>query len=298
MLSYGIERIDNYMHKYLLNSDIELYYLFTYFGALCVLFYNLKNIKQKESLLSGFSLFLIEKSAKNHKKQTFAILIHVEIIVITLIQYALPYTFPFGNLVGTGANYFGLLYFAPIVLFLFCLLVHINPFKQFDLITPAYPLGLIFAKIGCFCCGCCKGFACDWGLTNYHDPATPQKEFPVQLVEAGLALAIFLFLLWYKKRAKEGTLFPIYLIVYSITRFFSEFLRGEPVVFGVLKTYQILCIIGVILGVIELLIALKYSKKFSSAFNYSNYAWYKREKHTVNKKNVKYNKKRKSYKTK
>ena len=103
---------------------------------------------------------------------------------------------------------------------------------------------------------------------NYHYEAGPKREFPSQLLEAALALIIFIFLMWYRKKAKEGTLFPVYVILYSATRFFSEFTRCDPDVFGILKTYHILCIIGVVIGIIELLVVLKFSDRIRPLFNF------------------------------
>lgn len=181
-----------------------------------------------------------------------------------LIQYYGVFNRPFGKLVGTGANYFALLFINGTLYVLYCCIVGINPLKQLDWATPSYPLALIFSKIGCFCGGCCWGVEWEHGLYSYRNE---RYEVPTQLIEAFLALAIFIFMMFYKKKAKKGTLFPTYLILYCSTRFFSEFLRREVNVLGPLKVYHILCIIGVIVGIVLLIVVKKYGDKIDAHFD-------------------------------
>lgn len=47
-------------------------------------------------------------------------------------------------------------------------------------------------------------------------------------------------------------------MVYSGTRFFTEFLRCEPRVFHGFKTYQLLCLGGVLVGALEYLLVCVY----------------------------------------
>lgn len=270
------------MYRVLGSTNILMYDLLGTFGFFAVLVYNFFMFRYKRNLLSNRSLTLIKIASKKNKNSLFSkadFWTVIEILLISCVQH-LPITFlndKFSSLTGTGTNYFGLLFFIPLFLFLLYYAVSINPFKQTDLIAPAYPLALIFIKLACFCQGCCQGFECEWGLTNYN-MSDPKKEFPSQLLEAGLALAIFIFLLWYRKRAKEGTLFPIYVIAYSGTRFFSEFTRNDPNVFGILKTYHILCIIGVIVGIVELILVLKFSEKITPIFDRPVSTWHKEKK--------------------
>ena len=280
------------MYRTLGSTNILMYNLVGTFGIVFLFVYNFLNYKEKSELLSNRSLFFIKVLTKKNKNHLFAKTVFwtfTEIFIISCVQYIPAITFvnkKFGELVSTSGNYYGILYVLPIILFVFFYFISINPFKQMDLITPAYPLALIFSKLGCFCHGCCRGFECEWGLINYRDAPNLIREFPSQLLEAGLALAIFIFLVCYRKKAKEGTMFPIYTIIYSATRFFSEFTRREPNVFGILKTYHILCISGVIIGLIELIIALKLKDKLVPIFDRPVFTWYQE-------KNIIHHKKRK-----
>ncbi len=278
------------MYRYLGDTGIEMYGLFNTFATCIVYFYNFLNFKNKRNLLSNVSLFFINHFS-NKRKLNFLKSINfwtvIELWLIIYFQYQLGGFLNkwFGGIVKTGANYYGLIFFVPIILYLFFYVIKINPLKQMDLITPAFPLALVFVKLACFFEGCCSGFEVSRG---YYNQVNQRFEFPSQLVEAALALLLFVFLISYKKKAKEGTLFPIYLILYSATRFFSEFTRNDSNILGPLKTYHFLCIGGVIVGIAELLIVLKYSEKIKSIYNRNPFPWIKGKNiihHTKKKKN-------------
>ena len=196
-------------------------------------------------------------------KDYFWIILEIYLMA-NYVQYNGVFNSSFGKAVGTGANYFALLFFNGALYILYCCVVGVNPLKQLDWAAPSYPLALIFSKIACFCSGCCWGIEWEHGLYSYRNE---QYEFPVQLVEMFLALLIFIFMMLYKKKAKRGTLFPIYLIVYSGTRFFSEFLRREENVFGPFKMYHILCVIGIVVGVVLLFIVKKFGDEIDAHFD-------------------------------
>lgn len=260
----------------MLNCPLEfrhfLYDLFTIIiSSAALLAYNLCQYKAKKPLLSTVSYAILAKQLKDdthNRERLICILTIAEIVLISLFQHGLVSVLNTltGNLLNTGTNYFGMVFFMPIMLFLYCWLLGINPFKQLDLITPAYPLALFFMKIGCFCVGCCRGMFFRSGLYNYK---YHEVEFPVQLVEASLALLIFLFLHFYRKKAKEGTLMPTYIVLYCATRFFSEFLRGESSVLGPLKMYHILCLIGLAIGFFQLFLLSRYRVCIEDFFNHN-----------------------------
>ena len=278
------------MYEYLGNTGILMYDFVGALSAVAFIVFNLLQTKQKVNELSKLTQFLHKKFVRikvDHYKIGFAL---VELFIITVFQvgFVAKLNNTFGNIVDTGANYFGLLFFGPIILFVWFYISSLNPFKQMDRITPAYPLALIFVKLACFCQGCCRGMECSWG---WYYPNRDATMFPSQFVEAVLALAIFIFLMIYRKKAKEGTLFPIYLIVYSFTRFFAEFFRSEENVLGFLKTYHILCIIGVVIGFLWLFIVCKFSDRINVIYSKAPFPWSKEKK-------VVYQNKKKTGKTK
>lgn len=117
-----------------------------------------------------------------------------------------------------------------------------------DIIAPGVPLFHGISRIGCFLAGCCYGVESEFGFV-YHksaiEAANGVSRFPVQLLETVCNMAIFL-LLWRLGKAKKlrGGLFPLYLILYAVVRFFDEFLRGDDLrgFVGALSTSQFISI--------------------------------------------------------
>ena len=174
---------------------------------------------------------------------------------------------PFGRLVGTGGNYFGLLTVVWLVVILISVLILSNPIKQLDLVAIFLPFRMIFTRLACFFNGCCWGIPWEYGPYNYHYDH-PGNQVPVQAIESGFVLIIFLFLLWYRKRARPGTMFPMYLFLYSGLRFFNEFFTAaDPDIIGPFNMYHILCAIGFVVGLVAFFVMRKYGEKISSAFD-------------------------------
>lgn len=228
--------------------------------------YNLLQYKEKRKILGGVSLSAMSFFAQKRQSGLYKVLsaaglwVVLETILISAMQHYVAGYFNgiFGDLFHTGANYFGMMTAGPLLVLMMCLLLRIDPLAQMDLITPAYPLALIFTKLACFFTGCCRGMAWEHGFYNI---STKLTEFPAQLLEAAVALLLFLLLISCRKRMEKGTVFPVYLIVYSGTRFFTEFTRCEPRVFMRLKTYQLICLGGVLLGLIEYFLVCKYNAR-------------------------------------
>lgn len=135
-----------------------------------------------------------------------------------------------------------------------------------DLGAVAAPLFHSFGRLGCFLTGCCYGVECELGFV-YHYSLVPGandvSRFPVQLVEMGLNIALFFFLLHlYRKGKKQGKLLQLYLLIYPIYRFILEFIRGDAhrgFLFG-LSTSQIISIL-ILLGNLIFTLCTKNGKK-------------------------------------
>jgi phosphatidylglycerol:prolipoprotein diacylglycerol transferase len=103
-----------------------------------------------------------------------------------------------------------------------------------DISAISIALGLFFGRIGCFFAGCCYGkeTSLPWGMT-FTDPNSLAhlniNLHPTQVYEAIASLALFLFLDWKrKKKAFEGQIFWLFLLLYSVIRFLIEFWRDDP----------------------------------------------------------------------
>ena len=105
--------------------------------------------------------------------------------------------------------------------------------KLLDLIAPGYALALSIGRIGCFLGGCCYGkhtdLSCGVYYINIIAPASfaVQPLFPVQLLSSILLLllAVILSYIFVKSNTAGNTITTF--ILYSISRFFIEFLRDD-----------------------------------------------------------------------
>ncbi len=157
------------------------------------------------------------------------------------LESPMSYIFARGGFVFYGGVIFGFLgglYYAH--------KVNIPYRRLADICTPAFGIAHFFGRIGCFLNGCCYGLAVDSNVaaplehlskcgcqfyTIYENEvyALPHLHLPTQLYEAGFALIMTFFSMYLIKRwaKKEGRLFYLYIMSYSIFRFFVEFLRGD-----------------------------------------------------------------------
>ena len=263
------------MAKYSDEMVQQFFNIFDITALVMLYMFNLLNFKKKSAIPSKLSVvyknFIAEKGLPGILGNS-ALITFFEIVLITFIQYNLcalmGINWFVGDYVGTGANYYGLLLFSPLFLQILFMLLSVNPFKQMDLITPAYPLTLIWSKCACFCTGCCGGFEWVHGFYNHERELVA---FPTQLVEAGLALIIFIVLLSIRNKVKEGTLYPIYVILYSATRFISEFTRYEDNIFLIFKRYHFMCLFGIIVGIAQYVLIKNNWEKIHKFYDKSCY---------------------------
>ena len=106
--------------------------------------------------------------------------------------------------------------------------------KLTDLFTPPIALGLFLTRIGCFFAGCCYGkeTSLPWRVIFKNPNSLARLNVPLhptQLYDAVNGLVLFLFLIWISRRKVfDGQVFWLFILLYSITRFFIEMLRGDP----------------------------------------------------------------------
>jgi len=143
-----------------------------------------------------------------------------------------------------------------------------------DLFAPVLPLAHAIGRVGCFLNGCC--FGVPWqGVAAVHYPSTvcspgggePVSNtvllvqryqgllspggseclpvFPVQLLAAFVNVGFCIGLLLLEPRLKRrGQLFACYLLLYSVGRFLTEFVRGDYLdTFGPFTPAQVICLL-------------------------------------------------------
>ncbi|MDE6888437.1 MAG: prolipoprotein diacylglyceryl transferase [Eubacterium sp.] len=164
-----------------------------------------------------------------------------------------------------GYVVYGGISFGVLFGYLYCQKKKASFFKYFDLVMPAVSVAQGFGRIGCFFAGCCYGRqTASWFHIIYtHSDFAPNNVplIPTQLLSSAGNFLIAGFLFWYASKAKTtGTVGAMYMILYSVGRFFIEILRndfrGE---WGGLSTSQLISVIVLFLGIL-LFILLKKRK--------------------------------------
>ena len=136
------------------------------------------------------------------------------------------------NIHGGGLVFYGGLIGGLIALFGFCKINSLPLLKVLDLVTPSVILGYSVGRLGCFFEGCCYG-----KITHFpfavHFPLLNGLRHPTQLYSSFIALLIFLLLVYLAKRQSySGQVFFWGIALHSIYRFGIEFLRENPLYYG------------------------------------------------------------------
>lgn len=176
----------------------------------------------------------------------------------------------------TGGSFFGAVAASLLYAVLYARVYFKNNARcLWDITAIGIALGHAVGRLGCWCAGCCYGIptSLPWGvqfkfLGYSHHPSAGIPLHPVQLYEATLCFAnfVFLLLLW-RKRRFPGQIFSFYLINYGLIRFFLEFLRrhahDEMALGSGLSWYQVFSLLLIAAGGF-LRFRFKKSKNFSS----------------------------------
>ncbi|MBA7659930.1 Phosphatidylglycerol--prolipoprotein diacylglyceryl transferase [subsurface metagenome] len=167
-----------------------------------------------------------------------------------------------GEIVGaSGLTIYGAILGAALAIWVY------SKFSKFqfgylaDLIIPGLILAQVVGRIGCTINGCCYGLptSLPWGIVYTHPDSLAHLEVavhPTQVYEIIYLLIIFGFVLMLRRRLRpDGSLFLVYLSLYSLWRIGIDFLReGTPFLFSLHQAQ----IIGIIVLAITIpLLALR-----------------------------------------
>ncbi len=136
----------------------------------------------------------------------------------------------------------------------YCKIKKVEFLKYFDLMIPSVAVAQGFGRLGCFLAGCCYGKETDsWIGIVFHDSLyAPNgvKLLPTQLFSSAGDFAIAILLILYaKKERRSGRVGALYIILYSIGRFFIEFFRNDyRGSIGALSSSQIISLFTVLIG--------------------------------------------------
>lgn len=132
--------------------------------------------------------------------------------------------------------------------YIFCRIKKLNFFQMADLTAPSLILGQAIGRWGNYINQEAHGGPTDlpWGIV-----VDGVKVHPTFLYESIWNLCVFAFLIKYRNHKKyEGQLFLIYLVLYSVGRFFIEGLRIDSLMIGPLRMAQVISLGTMVVGVI------------------------------------------------
>lgn len=160
----------------------------------------------------------------------------------------------------SGGILYGVLFFLLPTMFFLAKRFKIPEWEFLDVIAIAFPIYMVFLRIGCFSAGCCYGIPTHsvFGIqfTDTFGAARPlgQPIHPTQLYSLFNALVILIVLIIVKRNRKfNGQLILLFLILYGIGRSIIEIFRVHPepyIIQNVLTQAQFTSIIVIIVALL------------------------------------------------
>lgn len=173
------------------------------------------------------------------------------------------------NIRNGGLAIHGGLFGGIIAGLIFCKIRKLSFFRIIDIIAPPVILAQAIGRWGNFINQEAHGGPTNlpWGIM-----VDGVKVHPTFLYESLGNLLVFFFLVWYRKnkRKVEGEVFALYLILYSVVRFFVEGLRTDSLMFLGLRTAQLVSIGMFLVGMILFYLLRKCKKEKLDDINESN----------------------------
>ena len=174
------------------------------------------------------------------------------------------------TLLRSGGVFYGGLVMAVAVAFWYIRRYSLPLWRTCDAFAPGIAVGQAVGRMGCFLAGCCYGkpTTLPWGITftdtlaasNVGTPLNISLH-PTQLYESIITLCILMTLLFFERRGNTfaGRTFWIYILLYSTSRFFVEFYRGDPrgIAFDFLSTSQFVSALLVPLSITMLIVLFR-----------------------------------------
>lgn len=159
------------------------------------------------------------------------------------------------NLRGGGLAIHGAVIAGVIIAIIFSKIRKINFWVIADIVAPSLILGQAIGRWGNFANQEAHGGPTNlpWGIL-----IDGVKVHPTFLYESIWNFFVFLFLMWYRKRAKaEGEVFLLYIILYSLARGLIEGLRTDSLMWGQFRVAQLISAATIIVGIMVFYIIRK-----------------------------------------
>lgn len=149
---------------------------------------------------------------------------------------------------GGGLAIHGAILTGILVAIIFARKRRLNFWTIGDITAPSLILGQAIGRWGNYINQEAYGTPTDlpWGII-----IDGQKVHPTFLYESIWDFIVFLYLIWYRKNKKEvsGEVLLLYIILYSIGRFFIEGLRTDSLMIGSLRIAQVISIVSIVIGI-------------------------------------------------
>lgn len=178
------------------------------------------------------------------------------LFILTELPYIIKNPAVLKDMLGAGFVLYGAIIGGALGAYIFLRRKNLSFLKYFDITAPSIALAQGFGRIGCFLAGCCYGKPTEgpfgvifknsaYALGDIH-------RHPTQLYSSLGDFAIAGILIFFAaKPRKDGQVGALYMILYSIGRFFVEFLRDDPRGnVGIFSTSQFICIFILVGGII------------------------------------------------
>lgn len=153
-------------------------------------------------------------------------------LLYTITEWSTFISDPMQIISGNGFVVFGGIIGGIATIWFYCKWKKEDPVLYMDLMVPSVAIAQGFGRIGCFLAGCCYGHEteCAIGITFRTSQFAPNNVslMPTQLIMSVGNFVIAGILFWFSRREyKKGQVGALYLILYSVGRFFVEYLRDD-----------------------------------------------------------------------
>lgn len=147
-----------------------------------------------------------------------------------------------------GNNIVRIFVWVPLIAWPFCKLFKLDFRTMCDYLAPVVCVQHGVSHFGCMFGGCCYSYAWTYGIYNHN---LGYKTFPIQPIEALVAVAIVLYI-WLKEKKSNfkvtGEYYPLMLILFGYSRFLLEFARDNDKLFLGISNLAIHALIMGIVG--------------------------------------------------
>lgn len=142
-----------------------------------------------------------------------------------------------------GVSFYGSVFLIPLTMPLMGILFGLKPGQTMDLCGPCVAIMIGCMRFSCFWTGCCGGWLASVGGLSFA--------WPTQIMDSIGDFAIMTWLLQSEeKRPRIGRLYPMFMIAYSVMRFFLEFLRNTAKDWLCLSHGQWFAIAALLIGLV------------------------------------------------